>query len=86
MINNDFVKRITKGERIHFGCEYQCLSTCDARTVNYCIGKALLNAYRGELDKGFAMCGSNAYRIKKIVSVKELIAELVAETEACLNA
>ena len=85
VINNDFVKRITKGERIHFGCEYQCLSTCDARTVNYCIGKALLNAYRGELDKGFAMCGSNAYRIKKIVSVKELIAELVAETEACLN-
>jgi nitronate monooxygenase len=45
-----------------------------------------LNAYRGELDKGFAMCGSNAYRIKKIISVKELICELVAEAEACLNA
>ena len=29
------------------------------------------------MDKGFAMCGSNAYRIKKIVSVKELFAELV---------
>jgi len=85
VIRNEFVNRITKGERINFVCEYQCLSTCDTKKVNYCIGKALMYAYRGELDKGFAMCGSNAYRIKKIISVKELIAELVAETEDCLN-
>ncbi|MCG2713486.1 MAG: nitronate monooxygenase, partial [Candidatus Omnitrophica bacterium] len=55
------------------------------KKVNYCIAKALLNAYRGDLDKGFAMCGSNAYRINKIISVKELIAELIAEAENCLN-
>ncbi len=85
VILNEFVKKISKGERIDFGCEYQCLYTCDAKKVNYCIAKALLNAYRGDLDKGFAMCGSNAYRIKKIVSVKELISELVTETEACLK-
>lgn len=84
VINNDFVKRISAGERMDFGCEYQCLYTCDAKKVNYCIAKALLNAYRGELDKGFAMCGSNAYRINKIVSVKELIAELVQQTKANL--
>ena len=84
VIRNEFVKRITMGERIDFGCEYQCLYTCDAKKVNYCIAKALLNAYRGELDKGFAMCGSNAYRIDKIVSVKELITELVEQTKANL--
>ncbi|MFA5092836.1 MAG: nitronate monooxygenase family protein [Candidatus Omnitrophota bacterium] len=84
VINNDFVKRITAGERMDFGCEYRCLYTCDAKKVNYCIAKALLNAYRGELDKGFAMCGSNAYRIDKIVSVKELVTELVIETTANL--
>jgi nitronate monooxygenase len=81
VINNDFVKRISAGERMDFGCEYQCLYTCDAKKVNYCIAKALLNAYRGELDKGFAMCGSNAYRINKIVSVKELIGELVQQAK-----
>jgi hypothetical protein len=37
------------------------------------------------MDNGFAMCGSNAYRINKIVSVKELISELVREAEVCLN-
>jgi len=31
------------------------------------------------------MCGSNAYRINKIVSVKELIAEFVAEAKVYLN-
>jgi len=85
VINNDFVKRITSGERIDFGCEFQCLSTCNPKKVNYCIAKALMNACRGDLDKGFAMCGSNAYRIKKIVSVKELIAELMAEANSFLN-
>ncbi len=85
VILNEFVKRISKGERMDFGCEYRCLYTCDAKKVNYCIAKALLNSYRGDLDNGFAMCGSNAYRIKKITSVKELISELVTETEAGLN-
>jgi len=85
VISNEFVKRISAGERIDFGCTYQCLSTCDPKKVNYCIAKALVNASHGEMDKGFAMCGSNAYRIDKIVSVKELIAELVQEARSCLS-
>lgn len=79
VLRNSFVERICSGERIDFDCVYQCLSTCNPKKVNYCIAKALINAYRGDLDKGFAMCGSNAYRIKKIVSVKELMAELKAD-------
>ena len=69
-----------------FNCQYHCLYTCDPKKVNYCIAKALLNTSRGQMDKGFAMCGSNAYRIEKIVSVKELISELVAQTRAALRA
>jgi nitronate monooxygenase len=76
VIRNKFVERINKGEKIDFNCPYKCLATCDPKKVNYCIANALINAYRGELDKGFVMCGSNAYRIKKIISVKELIHEL----------
>jgi len=85
VIRNEFVKKISKGERMNFGCEYKCLYTCDAKKVNYCIAKALLNAYRGDLDNGFAMCGSNAYRVKNIVSVKDLISELVTDAKACLK-
>jgi nitronate monooxygenase len=84
VIRNEFVKRIIQGERMDFNCEYHCLYTCDPKKVNYCIAKALLNASRGQMNKGFAMCGSNAYRINKIVSVKELISELVVEARAAL--
>ena len=84
VIHNDFVARITQG-RVEFGCPYHCLSTCKPKEVNYCIAKALINAARGQMDKGFAMCGSNAYRIKKIVSVKELITELVEDTRVALG-
>lgn len=85
VIRNEFVKRIMRGERIDFNCEYHCLYTCDPKKVNYCIAKALLNASRGQMEKGFAMCGSNAYRIENIVSVKELISELVTEARAILR-
>ncbi len=82
VIKNKFVERINNQEKIDFNCFYKCLVTCDPQKVNYCIAKALVNAYRGKLDDGFVMCGSNAYRIKKIISVKQLIAELVGETQA----
>jgi nitronate monooxygenase len=85
VIRNEFVRRIIQGERMDFNCQYHCLHTCDPKKVNYCIAKALLNASRGQMDKGFAMCGSNAYRIQKIVTVKELISELVTETRANLR-
>ncbi|MFA5430439.1 MAG: nitronate monooxygenase [Candidatus Omnitrophota bacterium] len=85
VIRNQFVERINRGERVDFGCAYKCLSTCDPEKANYCIAKALINASKGRMDKGFAMCGSNAYRINKIVSVKELFRELVEGARKCLR-
>ena len=79
VIKNKFVERIQAGEKMKFECPYRCLKTCDPYSANYCIAQALVNAYRGNLDEGFAMCGVNAYRIKKIISVKELINKLVEE-------
>jgi hypothetical protein len=34
------------------------------------------------MNKGLVFCGQNAHRLHKIVTVKELIAELLAEIEA----
>jgi hypothetical protein len=34
------------------------------------------------MNKGLVFCGQNAHRLQKIVTVKELIAELLAEIEA----
>jgi len=80
VIKNKFVERIQRGEKMKFECPFKCLKSCDLYSANYCIAQALVNAYRGNLDEGFAMCGVNACRLRKIVSVKELISELVEES------
>ena len=47
---------------------------------------ALVNAKKGRLKHGFAFCGQNAYRVDRIMPVKELIATLTAEFEQAANA
>jgi len=78
VINNAFVERSQRGVKSKFTCTYKCLITCHAKDANYCIAEVLLNACKGDFRDGFAMCGKNAYKIDKIVSVKELMGELVA--------
>ncbi|MCF7869883.1 MAG: nitronate monooxygenase family protein [Candidatus Omnitrophica bacterium] len=79
VIKNGLVEKIQAGEKLKFKCPFRCLKTCDPYAANYCIADALINAYGGNLSEGFAMCGANAYRVKKIVSVKELMNELTSE-------
>ena len=60
-----------------FKCAWRCLKTCDIKNARYCISLVLDNARQGILDKGFAFAGSNAFRVDKIVAVKELLLELI---------
>ncbi len=85
VIRNDFVDRYLRGERVTFGCPYHCLSTCEPAAARYCIAQALVASYRGDMDHGYAMCGANAWRCNKIVSVHELVQEVVQETAAALR-
>ena len=82
-IRNEFLEKSKRGE-IKFNCYYQCLKTCVPSKSPYCIAEALINAAEGNLEGGFVFTGSNAYKIDRIVSVKDLIKELVEETEANL--
>ena len=76
-IRNRFLKDIAAGKKIGFKCAWRCLKSCDIKNARYCISLALDNARQGILDKGFAFAGSNAYRVDKIVSVNELLQELI---------
>jgi NAD(P)H-dependent flavin oxidoreductase YrpB (nitropropane dioxygenase family) len=82
VIRNDFVKNVEKGNKVPFSCPYHCLITCIPTKVPYCIAKALLNAFAGKLEDGFAFCGANVYKCNKIVKVTELMQELVDEAAA----
>ena len=78
-IKNRFTERLTSGEKVSFNCRYKCLKTCDPGAVSYCIAKALCNASRGDIDNAVIFAGSNVSRVTKIVSVKELMDEIVNE-------
>ena len=78
-IRNNFLENITEKKGSPFKCHWHCLKTCDPKKSSYCICLALSNAKKGRLEKGFAFAGANAYRVKNILSVKELINTLTGE-------
>ena len=79
-LRGNFLDRAKKGE-VKFTCRYRCIKTCNPASSPYCIADALLNASQGNLKDGFVFVGSNVHRVDKIVSVKELVRELVEEAE-----
>jgi NAD(P)H-dependent flavin oxidoreductase YrpB (nitropropane dioxygenase family) len=81
-IQNKFLRDLEIKGRLKIKCPYRCLSVCKVSEAKYCIALALLNSYFGDVDNGLIFCGQNAYRIDKIVTVKELISDLLAELEA----
>lgn len=78
-IRNEFLDEVLTGTRYPTDCPWQCLSTCDVINSPYCIARALINAKEGNLKDGFCFAGSNAYLVKEIVTVEQLINTLVRE-------
>jgi len=78
-IRNKFLEQVALGVKKTFKCSWKCLKSCDFKNAPYCIALALTNAKKGDLEEGFAFAGTNAYRVDKIISVKELIGTLVEE-------
>jgi nitronate monooxygenase len=75
-LKNSFLEEMAAGSKRPFRCPYHCIKTCDPENSPYCIGMALASARRGKLKNGFAFAGANAFRVDKIVSVKELMRSL----------
>jgi len=78
-IRNPFLDEVGKGTKTPFKCPFHCIKTCDSKKSPYCIAIALANARKGRFKYGFAFAGENAYRIKEIISVKELMESLKSE-------
>jgi NAD(P)H-dependent flavin oxidoreductase YrpB (nitropropane dioxygenase family) len=75
-IKSQFLRDISAGKKMKIKCAWKCLKSCDIKTARYCISLALDNARQGILKDGFVFAGSNAFRIKNIISVKALFQEL----------
>ena len=80
-IRNSFLDKVKEGLARPKACPFDCIKTCNVETSPYCIMLALYNAFRGKMSHGYAFCGSNAWRVDRIMSVKELFSTLKTEFE-----
>lgn len=77
-IYNTFIKQ-TENEKCKIDKCYNCIKTCNVANTPYCITKALVNAVKGDIQNALVFCGSNVDKVSKIVSVHDLMQELVGE-------
>ena len=74
-------KLIEQGNAPKVKCISNCVAPCnrgeEAKAVGYCIADRLSDAYMGNVDAGLFFTGSNGYRLKELISVKELMQKLI---------
>ena len=85
VIKTDFIERTLRGDRIPVKCNYRCLKTCTPPNTPYCISQALYQAVTGRVENGVVFAGSNVSRINRIVSVRELMDEIVDQAACALT-
>lgn len=84
-IHSSFLEKVKAGIKQPKSCPFNCIKTCDISTSPYCIVTALYNACRGNFENGYAFAGTNAFKAKRIMSVKETFMELLNEWKASMN-
>lgn len=60
-------------------CKYKCLKKCDHY---YCISERLIKACEGNLEEGLFFSGENVFKIKEILTVKEVFDQFVSQAES----
>ncbi|MPW26699.1 nitronate monooxygenase [Alkalibaculum sp. M08DMB] len=60
---------------------YKCLTPCEPKIAPYCISDALINSVKGKIEEGLVFCGSSAFKLSEIVSVKQLMQSIIKEAE-----
>lgn len=78
-IFSDFIRKIKEGKKQPRICPFNCIKTCDISKSPYCIITALYNAFRGNMENGYAFAGANAFKATRIMSVKETFRSLLDE-------
>lgn len=75
-IYNKFIEKVKNKVLSTEHC-YQCLNHCNPVEVPYCITRALVNAVKGDIENGLIFCGGQVDKLKKIITVHDLMQELV---------
>jgi NAD(P)H-dependent flavin oxidoreductase YrpB (nitropropane dioxygenase family) len=83
-IKNEFLEKLMEEEKLAVTKCYSCIKPCNPKQTPYCISQALLESVKGHMASGLIFTGAKVYKIKEIVSVKNLMNELVLEAQSNL--
>ncbi len=80
-IRTPFVEKLLtrKEELATKECKYKCLKKCDHV---YCISERLMKACEGNMEEGLVFSGENVFKIKEILTVREVFDQFVSQAES----
>jgi nitronate monooxygenase len=76
VLRTPLVERVLAGQHEPFSCPYRCLRTCNPRKVPFCIAKALIATWEGNVEHGLYMTGCNVGPITGIYPLHEFFQTL----------
>ncbi len=76
VLKTPLVERVLSGNREKFACPYRCLRTCNPAKAPFCIAKALLATWRGDVENGLYMTGCNVDAIREIYPIEKFFRTL----------
>lgn len=76
-LGNRFLQQLNLHQKFPIKKCVNCLSKCDVSKVPFCISNSLINAVEGDVEDSLVFVGENVHRVEKIVSVADLMKELV---------
>ena len=79
-IRTPFVAQMEAGAELKAKeCKYKCLKKCDHF---YCISERLTIAKDGNVEEGLVFSGENVYKMKEILTVKEVFDMFISQAES----
>lgn len=75
-ILNPMMKQVMEGGKISHSPCHGCLAKCSPAQIPYCITDSLIEAVKGNVEKGLLFCGAKAYKAQKIETVRDVIRSL----------
>ncbi len=80
-VRTHLIELVDKREGPPIKCISNCVFPCErgkeAKEVGLCVADRLADAYEGHLETGLFFTGTNGWRIKELISVKELMDKLM---------
>jgi nitronate monooxygenase len=80
------IKAIAASPDLERRCIANCLESCLCRDTRktYCILQSLANASHGDVENGLIFSGANVGRAERIMSVAEVMVELIGVRDAVI--